>query len=367
MRRERFSGYRILTQSLLFIFSIFISWTAQADDDADYRLKITTKFADAWQNENWPVLESMENQYLNPSERTPSGKRSLAVFEKNLSWFISIRPIATTLELIKSNSSFETEESVNGPPPSRYEIVNQEWDKVESKINNWNKAFPNSPNPKLAKAEYYIERGSYFRGSRWASDVHKEAWPIHQQNFDAAKKLLIDTQSVSRQNPIWFSLMLTIAGAQSSPQQEIYTLITDTLENGQGYPDAIQSAFHFMQPRWGGSYQQMDDFAQLANQKTEKQEHGGIYARLYWIMVSSSNDEMNQGFFKRSGVSWPMLSQSFEAIIQRFPAPRNISGYALFACMANDIPKAKHLLIDANSPKYIESWPRELQQLCSPF
>lgn len=351
---------------LAIMFFMLLPWDVIADSDQDIRDEMATRMAKAWETSDFATLESMENEYLKSDARTPSGKRLLAIYDKYQRAFIYITPPTEVLKMLTSNKQMISEEEVTGPSPSRYKIMNQQWDKVEKKIDKWIRTYPNSPNPIIAKAIFYRNRAIYFRGYQWASKVNDEAWPIYHKNYALAKELLIKSRAISRKNPIWFELMLSLSGGQSAPRQEIDALIRDALENGQGYSDALQAAFHYMQPRWGGSYEQMEKFARLANQKSYSQEHGEVYARLYWNLVGTQQDEMNQEFFARTHASWPLLSQSFEIIIQRHPASRNFSGYALFACMAKDFSKTKQLLVKAQTLFYFQAWPRELQRACAP-
>lgn len=358
------SIFRAFPGGILTLCLGLVSTYAFADADEDIRQAMIGKIAAAWDGNQFGVLEDMENGYLAPDQRTPSGKRLLAVFENNISGFISIRSTAETVEYIRSGAHFSDDE-IYGPTPENYDAANKKWDLIGRKIDNWGKAFPNSPNPIIAKAIYYKNRGYYFRGAQYASQVHPEAWPILKKNYGLAREILVSTKEVSRKNPIWFSLMLDILGVQSASRDEISAAISDTLQHGQGYPNAIQSAFDFMQPKWGGSYDEMERFARLANQSTMNVEHGEIYARLYWNMVFGSRDEMNRGFFTQTKASWPLVKKSFEVIVKNHPTARNFSGYALFACMAGDLQKSKEMLTKAQTAVYSKTWMPELQQLCA--
>jgi hypothetical protein len=356
---------RCIWANVLIVLATVIPWTAHADGDLDVRRAIAKKMMAAWQTDDFGLLESMENDFLNPVSRTPSGKRTLSVFQADMFKLISIRPESATSELLLG-SGREPEEEINGPPLSRYEVVNKQWDGVQKKIEKWQKRFPNSPHPNIAMAQYYLNRGSYFRGQRFSEDVLNDAWPTYRSCYNSAKKLLLETKNISQKNPAWFEIMFVVLGAEQVHRTEIDALISETLVNGQGYPDAFQAAFHYMQPRWGGSYERMEEFAVMANEKTYEQEHGEMYSRLYWNLVATQADELDQGFFARTRASWPLISKSFEAIVRDHPEPRNFSGYALFACIEKDRTKAKELLADAGTMVYFSKWPRELQQLCSP-
>ena len=354
---------RIFT-SLFFLMLLLTASFVHAQNDVSVRKALFERIKTAWQNSDFATLEAMENTYLDPSQRTPSGKRLLEVFDGYLAGLITITPEDEHLPPGPASESLIRQEMQNGPPPSRYNIVNQACDHLEKKINKWEQAFPDSANPKIAKAIYYTNRGYYFRGMRFTSQVHREAWPILQENYDEAQMVLVDTQTISRKNPIWFERMLDILGVQSPPRDKIDSLIADTLEHGQGYPGAMHAAFLFMQPRWGGSYQKMEDFARYANKKTMATEHGILYAVLYWRLVFKTRDEMNQEFFTRTRASWPMMEQSFKILVHRYPDPRNFRGYALFACMAGETAKAKQLLEKAYTPAILKEWTPSLVSKC---
>lgn len=355
---------------LFFAFSITFLWPSAsfADTDADQRNKVTNEVVNAWEKNDFKTLEQLENKYINPSETTTSGKRLLAIYDRALRGVISIRPVELSrrINLIPNTQYQKTNEEMNGPDLPNYPEVNKKWSDIENKLKKWKEQYPTSPNPIIAQSHYYINKAWYFRGKRWAKYVHEYAWPIYYENLNLAKNLLNSTKNISQNNPIWYDQMISILGAESASRGEIEAIIADTLKKGQGYPMPLYGALHFMQPRWGGSYEAMKKFAVQANQETYKEEHGEIYARLYWNFIADSPDEINSTFFQRTGADWSLLDKSFKIMIRDHPAPRNYSGYALFSCMANDIKKSKALLIKAGTKIYAEQWPEYLKIRCVP-
>lgn len=355
-----------LTLTCLLLVLAFLPFPSRADADLDMRQQMAKRIARAWQAEDFRTLEAMENQFLDPAQRTPSGKRLLAVFEKYLGSFITIRPTADVLDGILHGTPTLGAEWRNGPDPKVYQNRELEWKKVEERIGRWERAYPDSPHPKIARAIYFNNKGQYFRGGNWASQVPAEAWPIYLDNAARARKVLMETQAVSKRNPMWFSEMFSTLGAQPLPADAVESLVADTLKSGQGYQTALDVAFIYLQPRWGGSYKKMERFARQAQRLTEPQEGGEVYARLYWNLVTGQPDEMDRDFFARTGASWPLLKDSFERMVRQHPEPRNLSGYALFTCMANDPTGARSLLRRAGTQDYVAGWTTELKEACLP-
>lgn len=327
---------------------------AYADADEELRVKILTTVNRAWRQEDFELLETTEKQYIPSSQRTLSGKRRLAVFDDYLSSLISI----------EWPTKWGKKDIVTIPDPKYFSEANKRWDVIEEKLKRWEEESPDSTSASLARAQYYINRAWFFRGNGLAHTVSKEAWPIFYQNMDAAEKTLMKIYGARIQNPRWFDMMFEIYGIKSSQisSTEHQKLLQDFLEHGQGYPPAYQSALHYLDPRWGGSFQQVEALVMMANQKTAKEEQGTLYARLYWNFETSYR--YGSGFFEKTEASWPMLKGSFKKMIKLYPTARNFSSFAMFSCTANDVSGAKELLKQAGTDAYIKNWPAELRKRC---
>jgi hypothetical protein len=69
-------------------------------------------------------------------------------------------------------------------------------------------------------------------------------------------------------------------------------------------------------------------------------------------------------FFQRTKADWPTLRGSFDALISTYPDAWNLNGYALFACIANDVERARMLLGRAANKEYLAGWNEELIKRC---
>lgn len=345
------------------LFSFGVS-DVKADIDLDYRKEISIKVTNALRDENWSVLEAMANEFGKNNSRTPSGKSCLALYEDDLLRDIGIVQLRSDDDIRNGVYKQKTTEELNGPIPSQYDRVNESWDALGKKLDKWRSAYPDSPNPQIAKAIYFFNRGNYFIGQQWAQNVYREAWPMLALNLASANDILTGLQKSNKRSPIWFSIKFRILGVISAPREEFDALISDALANAQGYENALTAAFTYLQPRWGGTYQKMEDFAIAANNKTLDFDFGGMYASLYWNLAAYGPDEIDSEFFSRTKSSWPKMQKSFNNMLKHYPMERNYAGYALFSCMANDLTLTKKLLSKAGVSTFTEYWPIELRQRC---
>lgn len=353
-------GYLVVALAILFSCQLY------ADADEEFREALAGKIAVALKKGDFAALELLENGYLDPSVRSPSGKIILSIFASYLESYLTLPHFDRTSGSFINPFADLGRDQTEGPDPSAFPEANRHWDAVGGFVAEWERQYPESPNPKIAKAIYFLNRAHYFRGSTWAAKVHPEAWPVHASNLESAKRVLTGSAKTSRNNPVWFDLRLRIAGIQSADRQEIDLLIKDTLENSRGYMPALQAAFHFMSPRWGGSYAEMDAFAQLANAATRTSMGGETYARIYWNLVATIPAEINLAFFQRTKASWPLLDESFGMMTKNHPTERNFSGHALFACMAGEFSRARELITKAGTVDHTAIWPQELRLHCYP-
>jgi hypothetical protein len=122
--------------------------------------------------------------------------------------------------------------------------------------------------------------------------------------------------------------MFFLAAAQSWPEAQVDALIKDSRKSGQSYITAYQSAASIMLPKWGGSYEALERFAQ---QVIFDGGDDGLeaYTRIYWNTVDART-------FPESRANWPTMKRGFEIMIRKYPDSRNVNGLAMYACAAGD-------------------------------
>ncbi len=357
---------KYLIHAKIAVFSILIinSPIAAADQDLDIRNALEIDVATSFYNNDFSHLESLSKDLNNQKTRTPSGKWMLAIFENALIKVISIDN-EKKVESKTTRPKLSDMEKY-GPEPSIYSEKNAEWNQLEIKLQNWEKEYPKSSLQAISHAILYLNKANYFRGTQYSKYVREEAWPIYRTSNSKAREILDEAKKYSNSNPIWHSTMIEVAGRESPESDEITQLTMHALAIGHSYPNIPTTAFLYMAPKWGGSYERMLQFAKETNRKTMKSEQGSLFARLYWNFISSNRNEINTDFFNRTKVNWQTLANSFDSMIKRYPVPRNLTGYALFACLAQQPEKAKELLASAGTLEYFLDWPKNIQQQCGP-
>jgi hypothetical protein len=295
---------------------------AQPESEATLRKQISDQVADAWAKSDFVTLDSEAEQYIRTRAKTYSGKSRLSIFSCALSDQLQIDwPAAWYLP--ESGSC-----QCNMPDPGRYQEAEKRWDIVRTKVDSWIKQAPASPHADIALAQMFVNRAWFYRGTGFSITVPDEAWPLVSKYLAESQRVLTDKRARRVMDPQWFELMFFLAAAQSWNQEQVTSLILDFRENGQSYVPAYQNAANLMLPKWGGSYEALEEFAQQA--VVDNGNDGPeIYARIYWSGVPALQ-------YSQSSGNWPMMKRGFESMLRQFPDSRNLNGLAMYACGAGD-------------------------------
>lgn len=296
---------------------------AAISDDRSFEASMAKTVGDLWRKADYAALDKMFDEAAATRARTYGGEWRLTMLMRSLSQVLKI----------------EWDDSLNIqgckchiPDPKNYALAGPRWDAVGAKADAWVAKFPQSPHAILAKSQYLINRGWFYRGSGFVNTVPEAAWPLYKDHTARARKLLESTRKLGAKSPIWFEQMFEIAATQSWSKSDRDELVTDFLANGQDYFTAYGKAFERMRPEWGGSIAEMDKFARVAAERTRKQDGAALYARLYWDVAYTYGAEV----VKKTKPNWPVLRQGFEQLVAQYPEKRNLNAYAYFGCVGID-------------------------------
>jgi hypothetical protein len=287
------------------------------------RKNIVSESANAFLAGNFEKLENYYSIYRQRTSRTTGGRWKLQFFYSGL--------LPTNLKTEK------------------------DWIETEAKILKWIKAYPKSPAPYIVYSGFLINRGWYFRGGGFAKDVSPEAANTFHQNIELARSTLESSKEIASVDPQWYANMVTVAKAQSWSREEVKKLLQEALSQEPYYHQTYHEAFSKILPKWSGSFEEAENFADDAVAITKKCEGRGMYARIYWRAFNSES-EFTYKAFASAQVNWKKMSEGFEDILVLYPDPWNVNSYASFACLARDKVKAKELINKIGNKPVIEAW-----------
>ncbi len=201
----------------------------------------------------------------------------------------------------------------------------------------------------LFYVDILINEAWMHRGSGWAYNVRKENWEPFYETIEEAKKYLIKNREINEVDPRWYEKMLTIAKAQSWDEGEFHDLLNEALNKYPQFYEIYFRAINYLQPRWHGSVEEIENFARYASKKNGN----GMYARIYWYV---SQAEFGNELFTKSKARWADMKLGIDDVISVYPDQWNINNFALFSCLAKDKEMTGKLINMIQGEPMIKVW-----------
>jgi len=213
--------------------------------------------------------------------------------------------------------------------------VSRDWDYKIGQLREMQKRFPKSDTLALAEAIYWYKFAWHARGGGVASSVSPEGLKLFKQRLRRAEQVLKETKAYSSDLPGWYQTMLDVEFELGRPQETILKTLEEAVQRYKYYyPDYFAMVFYLL-PKWGGSWQAVDNFANWSAKSTEPELGDAMYARIYWYVYEKMWNRRT--IFSETRISWKKMNASFQTILKRHPKSNwNLNNYAKFACLADD-------------------------------
>ncbi len=269
-------------------------------------------------------LEELAEHYRTTKERTPSGLWYLTFFHAGVERYLgTIRSRPQTL-----------------PPGKRW--VGSADEMHAEIINEWQAAFPDSPNPYLARVVMLRQQAWRIRGGSYADKVPEEAWRPFHEKLIAARDYLIKHREIAGQDPEWYRLRINTATELGEPTELVMDTLTQAIAaEPYHYQTYFAAARHFL-PKWGGESEYITALANMAIESTAEKDGMSLYARIYWYVWGQSKD--GPLIFHDPDVSWAKMTAGMDDILTNYPDNWNINNFLYFSCVAGDRKQAKKML-----------------------
>jgi hypothetical protein len=311
--------------------------TVQAETELEQRAAITEATKRSFLDSDLAALEQAASIYRTEKSRTVGGLWKLSAFYAGI------------------------DEAIDA-----YELQSERdvaFDALDKAAGDWVAKYPDSPTGHIVRSMVLTRRAWAHRGSGYASTVSDEAWPRFREYVAAARANLEANKAVASADPKWYEEMLIVARAQGWDQAQFENLLDEALEREPVYYPTYFMALEYLLPKWGGSLDGIEEFAQDAVRRTSQLEGDAMYARIYWY---ASQTQFRNDIFNNSLVDWQQMKAGFDDIISRYPDAWNLNNYAYFACMARDKAKTVELLERIGTSVVRQAWkPLALKNECA--
>jgi hypothetical protein len=319
------NNHRVFNMHKLLFLITFLIWaTGTSANELEDRQVIKNKVEKLFYSGDYAQLDRMATSYMTTTERTSSGLWKLTLFYAGL----------TTL-------------------PNQEITTYSYWDSLENRSNNWIKAYPKSPSAYLTYSAFLIAHAWMYRGTGWNYQVKKEDWAPFNQYIEKAKVVLDNNKAIASKDPEWYVLMISVATAQNWNTHDFETLLNEATTKYPYFYQIYFGAINYLTPKWHGSKEEIEDFANKAVSLTKKEEKNGMYARIYWF---ASQANYGNSLFTNSAVVWGKMSTSIDDIIEKYPDQWNINNFAHFSCLAGDAQKTKILMRKIKGAPILSAW-----------
>ncbi len=205
------------------------------------------------------------------------------------------------------------------------------WSKDLEVIKSWQKSLPNSAAATFSEAVYWREYAWKARGQGPASAVSKEGWELFRERLHKAESVLASAQVTSSECPAPRALMLSVLTDLGASEQRLTSVYAEAARKFPEYHNIHFAMARHYQPKWGGSVEQFERFANKVAQQTRDFEGMGMYARLYWLVDDSNGIPFTND--ARQAPSWKKLKAGYEDLMRLYPSSiHNLGKYAGVAC-----------------------------------
>ena len=129
-----------------------------------------------------------------------------------------------------------------------------------SRLADWRQLRPDSDGPDLVEAILLRTWAWSVRGHGFAKSVSPQQWALFAQRLEMSAAAQEDAKRKERPSPVWFELALKLGLERAVPRKELRAIFDDGRARFPDYYQLHVDMLRVLQPRWSGSYGEVDNF-----------------------------------------------------------------------------------------------------------
>ena len=152
------------------------------------------------------------------------------------------------------------------------------------------------------------------RGDGYAAQVTPKAMSKFRALNAQSWKVLMDSRKGASTFPGWYSAAIGLGFELDMNRHEIDALFDEGIKRFPGQLSLYFSYLNYLQPKWGSSFEQMDEFIRRQVASPANPHGEALYARMYWF-VNQCDECGTEIYFESSKLDWKRLRKSFDGLL----------------------------------------------------
>lgn len=165
---------------------------------------------------------------------------------------------------------------------------------IEEKLQKWSQKFPTSPYPYIIKSAYYDDKANEARGTSWIRDVTEENLNIFRYNLIKSHDALDKAIELNGNLPSLYSAKIQLFrhGNITEKGPSVEEFFDKAVKKFPLYEPLYRNRMTHLEPKWGGSVQEMSAFVQKYGQNFPLGERLNLMAvKLHFTLNDEGNCE----------------------------------------------------------------------------
>jgi len=202
--------------------------------------------------------------------------------------------------------------------------------KISAKISAWKSQIPGSSFIYFAKARLKYAEAWGYRGTRYANYTPKEQIDLFQSTLAEAERAVLSSDNPLKGTAISNNLLLAIILDSNQPISDARTVFDNSVKKWPRHFAFYELILSRIVPKWGGSWQAVDQFISFWSKQKNEPDDVSMYARLYYGIHKSGYS------LEKTKVNLEVLKTSLVSLNEKFPSTKHKIIAASYACHYKD-------------------------------
>lgn len=201
----------------------------------------------------------------------------------------------------------------------------------QSRIKKWKQALPDSKFAKFAELRFSYAQAWNSRGTKFANETTDDQFKRYKQKLLETETLILSEKNELKETPISYNLLLAVTLDTDGTQSSAIDVFNYSVAKWPNYYDLYEVLLTRLVPKWGGSWENVDDFINYWASKLQQTEENTIYARFYHNVHKHNGIDP-----RRTLADWSKLKPSLVNLYTKYPEQEYVTAAASYGCIYGD-------------------------------